>query len=143
MKKVKVFFLKNLWLTLILLSIVPIVFDIFFHFIQINADLFSVSISLIGFLFTSLTILLSLSNENSYMSLVKKHGKDKELYLMITMCMFFLITIVILCCIKSNAIIQQIISYLFILAMFEILGIIYYVIRISIGYNKYKNSKTD
>lgn len=143
MKKVKIFFLKNLWLTLILLSIIPIVFDIFFHFIQINADLFGVSISLIGFLFTSLTILLSLSSENSYMSLVKQHGKDKELYLMITTCMFFLIAIVILCCIKGNAIIQQIISYFFIFALFEILGIIYYVIRISIGYNKYKNNKTN
>ena len=143
MKKVKEFFGRNLWLTLIIISIVPIIFDIFSHYIQIQADLFSVSISLIGFLFTSLTILLSLSNENSYMSLVRQYGKDKELYLMIITCMIFLITIVILCCIKVSDIIQQIISYLFIFAMFEILGIIYYVIRIAIGYNKYKNNKTN
>lgn len=137
-KKVLNFLIGNSFLIPLLLCFAIIIPDIFYNFIIIQTDLLSISMAVLGFLITALTIFLSLPENNNFMKFVKKYGKDKEFYKI----MISAISLFILCsifsfinCFKNI----KIDMYFFILAFSEMILVVYYLFRIVIGISKNKN----
>lgn len=140
MEFIKFFYTRGIWLSLLILSLILIITDCIFNYIVLDIDCFTASLTIMGFVLTILVFFQGLNRDSQFMKNLIKYRKDIEFtFLCILTIVFAFISCILSMINIPGEIVSKLPIYFIIAAIFELIGVTFYMLQIIIHLRRTDN----